>query len=330
VFAEVARAGLGAALPAGPRARLESAAQEIAVQNAELLAVALRAGAALDAAGIRWVPLKGVALAAAAPEWFTARHIGDVDLLVHPDDRERASTALAAVMPPAHGERLEYDGSSRRTDPHAPGALHHLHEYRAGNGVVVELHHALPGVPFGDGTEAVLARGAPRTLLGRRVLVPSLEDLLGIACVHVMGWHRGDRAMLLRHLADVAELLARGAEPDLARTAYDREGRSHVAASLSLLAEARAYARDPAHPPTVASGAFEPGLAGRLRGWADRARERGTRVREGLRAHGARAILPARSFMVARYGPAAAGPLLPLFHLRRLGEALVRVFTGGR
>jgi hypothetical protein len=147
--------------------------------------------------------------------------------------------------------------------------------------------------------------------------------------VHALvGEHAGDRRRLLRHLGDVAELVALGASAEVARARYDRDGRATVAGSFRALDEAREDARTRGRPLSEASVAVEPGAAGRVRGWAGRGRERARWMVRGFRQHGLAAVLPPRSFMVGLYGPSAAGPRLPLLHLRRWAGILLRAVKG--
>ncbi len=328
-WAEASRAGVVERLPPGVRDRLRSAAEETAVRSAQHVAAALRVGAALDAAGLPWIAMKGVALALVAPEYGPMRHVSDVDLLVPPDELARAAEVLSRDLALVHEVR-DYDGAPRDADAAMRDGVHHLYVFRAADGAMVELHHALPSLPSREVTEGFFARATPLVVRGRRVLAPALDDLLGSACVHALVHHASERRIALRHLADVAELLARGASVERACARYDRDGRTSVAASVRDLAEAREDARVRGGPPSGASLALEPGRTGRLRDWAARVGGQGRQIVAGLRAFGGGAVLPPRSFMVGKYGPAADGPLLPYFHLRRIASVLLRLVRGGR
>lgn len=327
LWAELARAGLDGEVPGPARAALQAEAHQTAADAALRGAAASQVGALLDAAGVPWLPIKGAALAVVAPEYAATRRAIDVDLVVPPDDLERAGRVLAAALPLA-GERRDYDGAARDVEAAMRDGVQHLYAFEAVGGIAVELHHAFPGLTRREITDGILSRAHRVDGRGGAVRVPALDDLLGTACVHAHLVHPGERGTALRHLADVAELVARGASAELARERYDRDGRTTVAASLRELERARDQARAPGGARAEASRVLEPGAAGRLRGWAGRVRHRSADIAVGLRRHGLGALVPPRSFMVAQYGQAAAGPRLPLLHLRRWGAIILRTVRG--
>jgi hypothetical protein len=327
LWAELVRAGLGGALPAEVRAELEQDAQVIAVRGAVVAEAAARAGALLDRAGVAWLPTKGAALALVLPAYAAVRAAADVDLLVRAGDLERAQGALARVYPLVNHPH-DYDGAERTAAEAAHAGVLHLYSFRGAGGVTVELHHAIAGLTTAEELDGLLARAEPIAARGGSVRVPALDDLLGIACVHALEQHAGDRRRLLRHLGDVTELVARGASAEAARARYDAPGHETVAESLRLLAEARDDARVGGGAPSAARLAVEPGAAGRARGWAGRVGTRLGLFGEALRTHGVRAVVPPRSFMVGIYGPSAAGPRLPLLHLHRWAAIALRTIKG--
>lgn len=326
-WAEAVRARIDGDIPAATRARLEDAAQNTAALTAQRRAAAVGAGEVLERAGVPWVALKGAALAFALPDYAATREFADVDLLVPPDALPRASAALAAVHP-LTVEVRPYDGRARDATAATRDGVHALYAFRGRGDVPIDLHHVLPGLPSREVTEAVLGRAAPVAAGTRRVLVPSPEDLLGIACVHAVLHHEGDRRIALRHLSDVSELVAAGASEDLARERYDVGGRLAVASSLRELAAAREDACVRGAPTSRASVALDPGFRGRVGERVALARGRGARIARGLRQHGLDAVLPPRSFMIGLYGPGATGARLPLLHLHRWVKILLRVVKG--
>lgn len=316
LWAELAAAGREGAVPPAEAAWLRLRAEQNAAQNAQLLAAALRAGAALDGAGVAWMPVKGVALALLAPGYGAARHVADVDLVVHPADLARAARALGEVVP-LLAEARETDGREKSRDPAARPGAQHVHCFSGGDGVLVELHHAFADLPPVAVTEGIFARAVRTRAGGRTVTVPALDDLLGTACVHALVHHRGDRHVLLRHLRDVVALVALGASGEAARERYDAGGLRTVARSFLALEDARRDALERGGPPSAASLAVWPARGGRAALWL---REVGTRVRwvgARLAAERWRAVVPSRRFMAARYGRAADGPWLPWLHVRR-------------
>jgi len=327
-WAEAQAAGrLMAAIPPATRALLEADAEAVAAHGARLVHLALQASAALDAAGISSMPMKGVALLLGAPGFGAARAMSDVDLLVRPRDLRRAADALAPLFPSRKVEH-EYDGAERDVDEALRGGIASLYTFCTADGAVLELHHAFPGVRAPGAAEAAFDRG--RTLVHRcqAVRVPSLDDLLGSACVHVLEHHFGtERGMLLRHVADVRLLVASGASPERATALYDAGGGDTVARSLALLAGAREEACRRGAPRSVASLTLD-GLDAQVGSWARNLATRIDRIWGSARRHGLRTVFPPRSFMVGLYGPAAEGPGLPLLHLHRWGAILVRTLRG--
>jgi hypothetical protein len=327
LWAELVRAGLDGTVPAAAREALQAAAQETAAHAGFLAEAARRAGAALDGAGVRWMPIKGAALALVAPEYASTRVTSDVDLVVGPDDLRRASDALAGAFP-LLGEVRDYDGAERDAAAAMRDGVQHLFSYVGPGGVRIELHHALPSLTRREITETVLSRATPVQRRGASVLVPGLDDQLGVLCVHALVHHESERTWLLRHLADVSELLARGASAEVARERYDRGGRLAVATSLRELEATRLEARVRGAPPSGASRAVEPGAGGRVGGWLEGVRWHAAWIARGLGRRGLAALVPSRSFMVSLYGPPASGARLPLLHVRRWGAILLRTIKG--
>ena len=327
LWSELVRAGADRDLSAAARAELERDAHETAALSALRAEAARRAGAALDDAGVPWMPMKGAALTLLAPEYGATRRALDVDLVVPPDDLERAGGALAA----SHrlvGEQRDYDGAQRDADAAMRDGVQHLYTFEGVGGVTLELHHAFPGLPRREVTAAIFSRATVVAERGRSVRVPALDDLLGTLCVHAVIHHAGDRKLALRHLADVSELLARGASPEVARGRFDRWGGSSVAESMRALELAREEARTRGASPGAAGRAVEVSADDRVRAWGSRLRLRGARIVAGLRRSGLAAVLPPRRFMVALYGARANGIRLPLLHLHRWGAIVLRAISG--
>ena len=135
----------GWAIPEGIGIDWDQARRTTALQTLGFQAALRLAGARLDAAGIGWVALKGVALAwrdYPAPE---LRPMRDIDLLVARADVLRAAEVLAAVgfVMPQADERADAAAVAEalRQDKHLPPLEH------AGLGVTLELHHALSDAP---------------------------------------------------------------------------------------------------------------------------------------------------------------------------------------
>lgn len=331
VWAELVRAGVVAAVPPPVCAELRTSVEDTAAWNGQLMAAALRAGTALDAAGIPWLPMKGVALACASPGYGAARYTGDVDLVVAPEVLARAADALGRELPTTKVQ-TGFDGEP--LTPAAADAMAALHVYSfcTQDGVTIELHHGLPSLAEDAGlTRAVISRAVASTLLGRRVYVPSLDDQLGIVCVHATLVHPGEGLFTLRHLADAAELIALGAEPARAIERYDRDGRETVARTCRELDAARRFAADPRAPECGASRVLQPGPAAeRVVGYPHGVAAYLGGLLRKLRHGGWTAIAPSRRFLEERFGGDGRSRLLLALHARRITAVLGRLVRGGR
>jgi hypothetical protein len=150
-----------------------------------------------EAQGIPCIPYKGPSLAAAAYGDLSLRQFGDLDLLIHPKDIQRAKGLLIS-----QGYRLELTGAQEA----AYLQFHyHLGFTRADSRVTVELHWGFTwkhwSFPFDFA--CLWARLIPVSLEGTTTRGLSPEDLLLILCVHGAkhGWER------LMWICDVAELV---------------------------------------------------------------------------------------------------------------------------
>ena len=185
----------------------EAARRTAAMQTLGFQAALRLAGEALDAAGIGWVALKGVALAwrdYPAPE---LRPMRDIDLLVARGEVLHAAGVLAGAgfaMPDADAHAV---AEALAQDKHLPPLEH------AALGVTLELHHALSDPPGRHGYHvpqldpaAMLARREVLEIGGARVACPASADLLAHLMVHALYGHRLDCGPLV--LADIHFLLA--------------------------------------------------------------------------------------------------------------------------
>jgi hypothetical protein len=165
-------------------------------RNRRLRALALDATAALNAAGVTPVYLKGMAVwAACRPEADSyPRMMSDVDLLVRPDETDRALEALTA----AGFKIFERHGAHR----HEVADL-----WREGDVGVLDLHRRPPGPPalaaLFDRDADTLAAPWPGT-----ARVPSPTQQVYLGCLHDMfhdgGFWRG--GFDVRRLCDIADL----------------------------------------------------------------------------------------------------------------------------
>jgi hypothetical protein len=146
--------------------------------------------AALAAAGVHSLVLKGAALAYTVYRAPHLRPRGDLDLLIAPPDLETADQALVAA---GWCRAVEHDSAAITTQRHyvlggAPRFAEHL-----------DLHWkiAVPRI-FGDaiGFDELAARAVPIAALGPDAWTLSSADALFLACLHRVAHHQ-DAADLL-------------------------------------------------------------------------------------------------------------------------------------
>jgi hypothetical protein len=300
-------------LAPGAARALREDAENAAAKNTLLVRDAAMLQRALADAGIPSVVLKGTALVAAHYPAVGARHVGDLDLLVMPAAVERAAAVLTGLGCDEDRPALRwYDGGA------APQGDHHLVPRRTPGGIACELHFDLPG-GYGEAArvEGVLARSREVRLGNFAVRVPSPEDLFGIACVHALGAHRSDHRFVPRHLADLAVLVASGADIEAATRLYPRR---ELTESSELLAAARAHRTEVALGRSVSRRVERVAL--RARNLAERMRK--AKARRSL----ARMFFPRTAFMAERYGIPPSSPAFPLLYVWRPLRVALRVATG--
>ncbi len=192
-------AAMGAtAVPGVVTTRLDETFYAAGAQNAVRLDDLRELLAALAAAGIGTIVLKGAAFTEALYGNLALRPMKDLDLLVRPSDLDSAERVVRGLgyapdewFRPAAWYRA---------------SLHHLVPYRRGE-TVVEIHHRLlpPGAPAGPTPEEVWGRAQVRRLAQTDATVLAPEDLFVHVALHVAI----DRfAGKLRDLRDLAALAA--------------------------------------------------------------------------------------------------------------------------
>lgn len=156
--------------------------------------------AALDEVGVTQILLKGAALILTCYADVTERPMGDIDLLVPPDQGAVARDALT--------------GAGWRHDPRRYPEAHydrHFHlpplEDENRSGIELEIHTALllPGHPFDLGPRRLRAGARPVTVGEATVLVPDPRDHLLYLCAHFAWGHALGRGGW-RAFRDVAAL----------------------------------------------------------------------------------------------------------------------------
>jgi hypothetical protein len=189
-LAHRALAGRGT-VPSDVLRSLEAHTLKNRLRNMRLYAHLAELLAALHAASIDVVVLKGAFLAQAVYPDPALRAMSDVDLLVRERDLERAASALRA-MGWREGDAL-------------PAGGHQLPTFDR-EGVQVELHWTIEddGAPFAIDIDGLWARAVPASIGRARALALAPEDLLLHLCLHTAyghGWKQFDGG--LRHLADI-------------------------------------------------------------------------------------------------------------------------------
>jgi hypothetical protein len=168
--------------------------------------------AALNSAGIRSVPLKGVCLAARHYGDVGGRHAGDVDLLIAHEHVTKADTILRE-----RGYlRISNTTHVAMDEPFSEDMIYRLHfMYISPGGVVVELHFRLHKNPdvLPLNISEILAESIP-TRLGN-VTLPTMPDALQFVFLATHGarheWVR------MQWVCDIATMVDRAATDEIRR-----------------------------------------------------------------------------------------------------------------
>ncbi len=169
-----------------------------------LLAETTNLLAALRAAGIEAVPLKGPATALLAYGDVALRDSVDIDLLVRPEDEAQAAVVLRA-------ERYAPEHEVALTDVQRRAFLRlcqHERFIHAGHGTEVELHWRPAPLAYAPdpGRWDLWSRCRPVSYGGRQLMLPAPEDQLLLLCLH--GYSH--LFACLKWVSDIAELLQAG------------------------------------------------------------------------------------------------------------------------
>lgn len=344
--AAAARAGLGPAvavaageagvlerIPAPVREALDAALRQNAAQNAALLAILARVTAALQAGGVTALPLKGAALLLRDPGLVPVRNVSDIDLLVRGDDVDLTAAILVKRGWRKVSRLVEIDVRGRLLPQGAErvDAAHGL-TLHGETGLLIEVHHALPSAEAAPRqvSQAFFDRATPVALGRQAVPCPSPEDLLAVACEHVLVHHRAHLIHQPRLVIDLDALAALGADADRARALWGAEVGRAIDEGLRVQEAARAAV---AAPSLLGRGRAERVLSRAWR-WGAALENRVRPVvqapawlRRALRAHGWRALFPVRPYMVARYRVAPRSRVVPLLYLWRPVRWLIGIVT---
>jgi len=156
---------------------------------------------ALGRAGVTPMLLKGAALVQSCYDDVRERPMGDIDLLVGPDEAARARDALVAA---------DWTWDRERFPEEMYGRHYHLPplEDARGSGVGLELHTGLfvPGHPLDFGPEALRARAEAIEVDGHSALVPHPEDHLVYVSLH-FAWSHALGSAAWRTFRDAGRLV---------------------------------------------------------------------------------------------------------------------------
>jgi hypothetical protein len=133
---QLARVGPGS-VPTEVSASLRVAAQQSAVQSLRLAGDLVAVASALSRAAVDAIPFKGPTLAALLYGNLSLRQFQDLDILVYPEDVERARTVLFGI---GYAPVLRYD-KDQRASLQLSG--HHEQFAHGETGTTIELHWSL-------------------------------------------------------------------------------------------------------------------------------------------------------------------------------------------
>jgi len=182
--------------PPGVLRRLRERVRANCERCDRLAAVAVTLMTALEREGIRVVAYKGVTLSAELHGDHAVRQAWDLDLLISPDDAERAGRVLEH-----HGFQPErwFDQATDYVDPDMK--------------LEVDLQHGLTPrfFPVAIDLRGILARRRPLKLGTGEVFGPAPEDQLCLLCLQLGKdcWERRQRVESIAKVADLAEAARR-------------------------------------------------------------------------------------------------------------------------
>ena len=159
--------------------RMRGVVKHVWLSNATRVRDVVAASAALKAAGIAALLIKGGALFARDQSYMAKRMTGDYDLLVRRADAPRAIEVLRQADFRSHGMRAElFSESDFDRDIHAVAMS------RAGLARAIDLHwRALFWLDDESFTEELFRTAETGTLLTHEVLIPGLAEHLAIAAM---------------------------------------------------------------------------------------------------------------------------------------------------
>ncbi|PLT44819.1 hypothetical protein B8V81_3250 [Paenibacillus pasadenensis] len=188
--------GLLQEAPAWLQAELKAESERILFQNMLIRAEQKKLFRAFEQEGIPLVPLKGIRMAERFFGHFAARPTTDLDVLVRPEDLQRASALL---------RRLGFEDGEQLDDDHFHLLFNKFYDNPMFPFLAVELHWSLLR-SHGHETdvEALWSRTAP--LNGSPCLRElNDEDTLYHVCLHAFNHHMSS----LKYIVDIAQVIDR-------------------------------------------------------------------------------------------------------------------------
>jgi hypothetical protein len=180
--------------------RLEKHYYATAARNLKLFQKLKGILEAFQGVGVEVLVLKGPVLASLIYPGMALRPIGDLDLLIHPEDFQKARQALAGLGYILNPSVPSLKGSELVEYAHYFSQIRFLSK----SGPLIETHFCLVniGVPRED-TERIWRRGLEFEGPGFKARMPSFEDILIHLCLHA-AQHNFYRLLLF---CDIAGLL---------------------------------------------------------------------------------------------------------------------------
>jgi len=177
--------------------------QESTAKSLQLTGELARLVAALETHGIKTVVLKGIPLSFMLYGSLALRPPGDIDILVWPENVERAITVLEGT-----GYEIEHSSFStlEQRKRNMDGEGHHFGYAHKDKGISVELHWRLGNDDLELPVSYIKDCLTEIKLAGHTINVLQQEELLVFLALHGAkhGWH------CLKWLVDIAALLGRG------------------------------------------------------------------------------------------------------------------------
>lgn len=324
-------------VPPDARARLDAAAAVVTIQSLGAIAAIREIRDGFASVGLEYLAWKGPALSAQAWDDAARRSFDDVDIVVRPEDVDRARTILAGL-----GWRARHADMDAQQERAVFAGQRALSFVRDGTPSLLELHWAFGARRYAGfpSVADVLRRSVRREVGGVELAVPAAADTLLLHAVHATkhGWSALEDVVTYARLAtrddaaltDYRDAVARGLMPAIPFALGGVLARDHLgidarcADFLSTLGSRRRRAVDELARQVrgrweTGQVSWRPPLAWDL-AWTERRRDRGRLLAHSLFG------TTLQEWQAVRL-PA---PLAPLYHLLRPARLVARALGGRR